>query len=186
MRNINEMYFVKSETLSWGHGFSAGTNKETGISVTVTDTSVEITHHFGPAPTWQDVLEVLRYEDIIGDIINVAKDSIEKDGVDGVGSKWRVEHQIRPSGAEEIRLRVKDEVTTRYGTGGKVVCHLHISCAGKLNEGLPIMKHTQFLAVLNELFGTKHDSKSSDYVYRGSVRRAPKYEGAWNKAGNMG
>ena len=177
---ISEMYFVKSETLSWGHGFSAGSNSETGISVTVTDTSVEITCHFGPAPTWNDVLEVLRYDDVLGNIVNSGKAAIDASGVDGSDNKWRVERHIRQSGAEEIRIRVRDAVTARYNTGGKVVCHLHISCAGKLNEGLPVMTHAQFFAVLNELFGTKHDDRSSAYVYEGAVRKAPVYLGEWN------
>ena len=180
MKNVNNFYYIKSEATTRGHGFSMGSNSESGISVEITDTTVEIQHHFGPAPTWNDILEVLRFEDILGNLVNSGKDAIGASGVDGNGNKWRVERHIRPSGAEELRIRVRDEVAARYNTGGKVVCHMHISCAGKLNEGLPVMTHAQFLAVLNELFGTKHDDRSSEYVYEGAIRRAPKYTGEWN------
>lgn len=168
---ISEMYFVKSE---------ATTKSESGISVDISDTTVEIKHHFGPAPTWNDILEVLRFGDTLGNLVNSGKDTIDASGVDGSGNKWRVERHIRPSGAEEIRLRVRDAVAARYNTGGKVVCHLHISCAGKLNEGLPVMTKAQFFAFLNELYDTKHDDRSSGYVYEGAVRKAPKYDGEWN------
>ena len=177
---MKEMYFVKSEATTRGHGFSSGSNSESGISVNITDTTVEIKHHFGPAPTWNDILEVLRFEDLLGSLVNSGKDAIDACGVDGSGSKWRVERHIRPSGAEELRIRVRDAVTARYNTGGKVVCRLHISCAGKLNEGLPVMTHAQFFTILNELYDTKHDDRSGAYVYLGAVRRAPVYEGEWN------
>lgn len=180
MKNINELYLIKSECLGWGVGWSAGRDSFTGVGVCVSDDAITINHLFGPAPTWRDVLEALRFEDIMGDILNVGRDMFEKSGVDGGGNMWRMERHVRLSGAEEIRLRVRDDAANRYNTGGKVVCHLHISCDSKLNEGIPRMTLAQFYVLVAALFETNYDRCDE---YAGSVRRSPKYDGEWNSPG---
>lgn len=94
------------------------------------------TQLWGQAPTWDDVLAALYWGDEnVGEMLErAAVETHRKRTV-----PWRVEIHKGMSGCVDYLIRVQDRVAKKYGTAGKIEASLHISCAGKLNRGIPTM-----------------------------------------------
>jgi hypothetical protein len=93
------------------------------------------TQLWGVAPTLEDVIAALYWgEDNLGEPL----EALGKEEFESWTSKWRIDCQTRPSGAKEWSIYVNDrpQINAIYGLKGRRIAHLHISCAGKLNEGI--------------------------------------------------
>lgn len=94
------------------------------------------TQAWGTAPTWEDILAALYWgDDNVGEQLEAAASHAH----DSRTAPWRVEVRTGMSGRKDYLVRVRDEVAEKYGTAGKITASLHISCAGKLNRGIPNM-----------------------------------------------
>lgn len=94
------------------------------------------TQLWGKAPTWEDILASMYWgEEPIGDFLERAARHAHMMR----GRAWRVEVREGEHGHVDYLVREKDEAAETYGGAGKITASLHISCAGKLNEGIPIV-----------------------------------------------
>ena len=94
---------------------------------------------WGTAPTWNDVIAALYWggEGSLGEALETwGKNQFEK-----WDSQWRVECRKRTSGAQEwsIYMNTRPEANEKYGLKGERLAHIHLSGAGKLNEGIKPM-----------------------------------------------
>ena len=91
------------------------------------------TQIWGAAPTWEDILAALYWgDDNVGEQLEAAASHAH----DSRTAPWRVEVRTGMSGRKDYLVRVRDEAAEKYGTAGKITASLHISCAGKLNQGI--------------------------------------------------
>lgn len=134
METIKKMYQVR------GSGFGVVVSlpetdeeKQAGYGSVSFDTQV-----WGQAPTWDDIHAALYWgEDYknLGEMLETTASIAH----DARTAPWRVEKHTGMSGRVDYLVRVRDEIAEKYGTAGKITASLHISCAGKLNRGIPTM-----------------------------------------------
>lgn len=143
METIKKLYQVR------GSGFGVVVSlpetdeeKKAGYGSVSFDTQV-----WGQAPTWNDILAALYwgadYKDL-GEMVETTASIAH----DARTAPWRVETHTGMSGRVDYLVRVRDRAAEKYGTAGKITASLHISCAGKLNRGIPTMSLADWYVLL--------------------------------------
>ena len=103
------------------------------------------TQLWGTAPTWDDIIAALYWGDEnVGEELEAAASHAH----DARTAPWRVETHTGMSGRKDYLVRVRDEAAEKYGTAGKITASLHISCAGKLNQGIRTMSLADWYVLL--------------------------------------
>ena len=189
METIKKLYLTG---LNIGEPLNFGTIRRSGLGITIslpeTDEersagygSIEFdTQLWGTAPTWDDVIAALYWgDDNIGERLETAATDAHRART----APWRVETHTGMSGREDYLVRVKDEAAEKYGTAGKITASLHISCAGKLNRGIPTMSLADWYALLKTVPSLSWEDTEKKYADCPPCELRPMENAEWNDPG---
>ena len=140
------------------------------------------TQVWGQAPTWNDILAALYwgadYKDL-GEMVETTASIAH----DARTAPWRVETHTGMSGRVDYLVRVRDEAAEKYGTAGKITASLHISCAGKLNRGIPTMSLADWYVLLKTVPSLSWPEIEEKYRYYPPRELHPIEGVEWNTPG---
>lgn len=176
METIKKLYQVR------GSGFGVvislpeeAEEKSAGYGSVSFDTQV-----WGQAPTWNDVIAALYWgNDNIGERL----ESVATDAHRARTAPWRVEVRTGMSGREDYLVRVRDETAEKYGTAGKITASLHISCAGKLNQGIRTMSLADWYVLLKTVPSLSWEEIEKAYENYPPHELRPVEDAGWNDPG---
>lgn len=176
METIKKLYQVR------GSGFGVvvslpGTDEEkaAGYGSVSFDTQV-----WGQAPTWDDIIAALYWGD---ENIGERLESVATDTHRARTAPWRVETHTGMSGRVNYLVRVRDEAAEKYGTAGKITTSLHISCAGKLNRGIPAMRLADWYVLLKTVPSLSWEEIEKEYENHPPRELRPIEGAEWNAPG---
>ena len=189
METIKKLYLTG---LDVGEPLNFGTIRRSGLGVTVslpeTDEersagygSIEFdTQLWGTAPTWNDVLAALYWG---GNNIGERLEAAATDAHRARTAPWRVEVRTGMSGRKDYLVRVRDEAAEKYGAAGKITASLHISCAGKLNRGIPTMSLADWYVLLKTVPSFSWEETEKKYADCPPRELRPVEDAGWNDPG---
>ena len=176
METIKKLYQVR------GSGFGVVVSlpeddeeKSTGYGSISFDTQV-----WGQAPTWNDVLAAMYWGD---ENVGEPLESAATDAHRARTAPWRVETHTGMSGRKDYLVRVLDETAEKYGTAGKITASLHISCAGKLNRGIPTMSLADWYVLLKTVPSLSWEDTEKKYADCPPCELRPMENAEWNDPG---
>ena len=161
----------------------------TGLLPEGEDTWGEIqidTQLWGRAPTWEEVLTALYWGDnSIGQIIDMHAERAFRNPE--ITPQWRLEKHTGMSGCVDYILRAfvpaRDISVSKYGMRGRITKSVHISCANKLNKGLPRFELWEWYIFSEGLPLRHHSERVKIYADNPPVEIAPVENLKWYSHG---
>ncbi|GHV36348.1 hypothetical protein FACS1894187_10800 [Synergistales bacterium] len=116
-------------------------HRTTGIGIIISVSDIFIHPQlWGRAATWDEVCACLYWgEDNVGEELEANARIAAEEYING-GGQWRIEKHVGMSGAIDYRIYLRyGEISAEekeLALKGNLVTTLHVSCAGKLNNGV--------------------------------------------------
>ena len=178
METIKKLYQVR------GSGFGVVVSlpetdeeKSAGYGSVSFDTQV-----WGQAPTWDDIHAAIYWGEDYKNLGEILED-VASDAHDARALPWRVETHTGMSGRVDYLVRVRDKAAEKYGTAGRITASLHISCAGKLNRGIPTMSLADWYVLLKTVPSLSWEDIEKQYANYPPRELRPIEDVEWNSPG---
>lgn len=143
------------------------------------------TQLWGKAPTWEEVITALYWgENSVGELIDMH--AARAFNNHEITPKWRLEEHYGRSGCVDYVLRTYtpgDVAVEQYGMRGRIVNRVHVSCAGKLNEGLPRMDLWHWYVFTEGLPLRPHSERRETYADNPPTEILPATDLTWHEPG---